>query len=78
MIALEGPNGSTLISGRNQKAVDVLREQIDAGKRKIAIFYGAAHMFDFENRLADQFKMKPVETRWFEAWNLKSPAEKKR
>jgi hypothetical protein len=76
MIALEGPAGSTLVSGRNQKAIDVLREQIDAGKRKIAIFYGAAHMFDFEIRLAEQFKMKPVETRWVEAWNLKSPADK--
>jgi hypothetical protein len=71
MAAFDGPRGSTLISGRNQVALDVLRKEILAGKRKIAIFYGAAHMPDLQKRLHDQFGMKPVEIHWLSAWNLK-------
>jgi hypothetical protein len=69
--ALEGPNGSTLISGRNAVALDVLRKQLAAGKRKIAIFYGAAHMPNFQTRLRDDFGMTPTDTRWIVAWNMK-------
>ena len=71
LAALEGPTGSTLISGRNKVALEVLRREIAAGKKKIAIFYGAAHMPDFEKRLRDEFKLAPVTTRWIVAWNLK-------
>ena len=38
---LEGPDGSTLVSERNKVALEVLRGQIDEGKKKLAIFYGA-------------------------------------
>jgi predicted regulator of Ras-like GTPase activity (Roadblock/LC7/MglB family) len=72
LAALEGPKGSTLISGRNQVAIAVLRKEIAAGKIKIAIFYGAGHMPDFQKRLRDDFGMKPVSTRWLAAWNLKA------
>jgi hypothetical protein len=72
MAALEGPEGSTLISGRNQVALNVLRKQIADGKKKIAIFYGAGHLADLQKRLATQFDMVPAETRWLVAWNLKS------
>jgi hypothetical protein len=71
LAAVEGPEGSTLISGRNQVATDVLRKQIAAGKKKIAIFYGAGHMPDLQKRLHDDFAMKPAGTRWLTAWNLK-------
>ena len=47
--AIEGPKGSTIITERNKVALAVLREQIDAGKRKIAIFYGAGHMPNMED-----------------------------
>jgi len=69
--ALDGPNGSTLISGRNQVALAVLRKQIEAGKRKLAIFYGAAHMPDFQRRLSKEFGLAHFNTRWLVAWNLK-------
>ena len=72
LAAFEGPKGSTLISGRNKVAADVLRKQLAAGKKKIAIFYGAGHMVDFQKRLHDDFAMKPVNTRWLTAWDLKS------
>ena len=68
--AIEGPEGSTLISERNKVALGVLREQIAAGKRKLAVFYGAGHMSDFEQRLADDFGLAPVSTRWLTAWDL--------
>jgi hypothetical protein len=72
LAAMEGPNGSTLISGRNKVATDVLRKEIAAGRKKLAIFYGAGHMPDFQKRLHDDFAMKPVNTRWLTAWNLKA------
>jgi hypothetical protein len=71
--AIEGPNGSTLVSGRNQKALEVLRKELAAGKKKLAIFYGAAHMPDFETRLAADFGLKPEKTQWLQAWDLTDP-----
>ena len=77
LIALGGPDGSTIISERNKVALAVLRKQIAAGKKKIAIFYGAGHMPDFQQRLQDQFGLVPKGTRWLTAWNLKSPTKPK-
>ncbi len=72
LLAVEGPKGSTMISERNKVALKVLGKQIAAGKRKIAIFYGAGHMPDMLKRLRDDFRLKPVETRWLDAWHLKA------
>ena len=41
-----------------------------AGKKIIAIFYGAAHMPDFDKRLKEDFGMKRTESEWITAWNL--------
>jgi hypothetical protein len=71
LAALDGPTGSTLISGRNQIALKALRRELAAGKVKIAIFYGAAHIPDLQNRLRTEFGLKPVAARWLVAWNLK-------
>ncbi len=72
MAALQGDDGrSTLITERNAKAFEVLREQIKAGKKKIGIFYGAGHFEDMHQRLIDDYRMKPVETKWMDAWDLK-------
>ena len=71
LTAINGPDGSTLITERNKVALDVLRKQIDAGHKKLAIFYGAGHMFDFEQRLRDDFGLTPLETTWITAWDLK-------
>ena len=72
LLAIEGPEGSTMISERNKVALKELRRQLDAGKRKIAIFYGAGHMPDFQKRLREEFDLVPASTRWIDAWNLKS------
>jgi hypothetical protein len=70
MAALDGPQGSTLITERNKVALEKLREQIDAGKKKIAVFYGAGHLKDMQQRLIDDFELEPVGTDWMSAWNL--------
>jgi hypothetical protein len=72
MAALQGDDGrSTLITERNAKAFKVLGEQIKSGKKKIAIFYGAGHLEDMHQRLLDDYRMQPVETKWMDAWDLK-------
>lgn len=72
MAALQGDDGrSTLITERNAKAFKVLGEQIKAGKKKIGIFYGAGHLEDMHQRLLDEYRMQPVETKWMDAWDLK-------
>ncbi|MBN1394033.1 MAG: hypothetical protein JW959_03295 [Pirellulales bacterium] len=75
--AMEGLAGSTLISGRNRVAVEALKKEIEAGKKKIAIFYGAGHMPDLLRRLRDDLALAPVDTRWLVAWDLE-PKEKAR
>jgi hypothetical protein len=70
---LSGPDGSALIEGRNGRALERLEEQLDAGQRRIAIFYGAGHMPDFAERLARDFGMRHASTEWIEAWDLRDP-----
>ncbi len=72
--AFGGEQGSTLITDRNAAALRVLREQVAKGRRRIAIFYGAAHMEDFDRRLRADFGLQPRETVWLEAWDLREPA----
>lgn len=71
MFLVDGPKGSTLISARNQKAIDILVEKIGEGKKKIAIFYGAGHLPDLERRVVKQLKLKRGKTRWLQAWDLR-------
>ena len=70
-IIFNGKDGSTIIHHRNAKCFEVLDEQIKAGKRKIGIFYGAAHLPDMESRLlSDKYKMKAGKQKWLTAWEL--------
>ena len=71
MAVLSGPDGSTIITERNKAALAVLKKELDAGKHKVAIFYGGGHMADMQKRLRDDFGLVPVSTRWLVAWNLK-------
>ena len=72
--AFGGDEGSTLITDRNAAALAVLDDEIGKGKRRIAIFYGAAHMDDFDERLRTDFGLQPGEPVWVEAWDLREPA----
>jgi len=68
--AIEGKEGSTLVAERNKKTLKVLRRQIEAGKQKLAIFYGAAHMQDMSRRLMAEFELVPTQIAWIDAWKL--------
>lgn len=72
MKAIEGDNGSTIIGQRNKKALDVLEQQIAGGKKRIGIFYGAAHMPDMAERMKKRFGLVPdtQSTKWLTAWNM--------
>jgi hypothetical protein len=70
MVMFQGANGSTIIDHRNAKCMEVLREEIAKGKRNIAIFYGAGHLPDMQQRLTSDFKMKRGGQDWYEAWSL--------
>ena len=71
----EGDEGSTLIRERNACALKKLREVIDRGEKKIAIFYGAAHLYDFSEQLEKSFDMKPVKVAWVKAWDMGENSE---
>ena len=63
-----------IVGERNRRVMDDLERELEqrvtadrAGER-IAIFYGAAHMPDFERRLVDRFGYQPVgEPQWLPA-----------
>ena len=68
-LGLDGPNGSVIVTERNKAAIKVLENVLTDGKKDIAIFYGAAHMPDFVERLK-AMGFKPVATEWRMAWDL--------
>jgi hypothetical protein len=60
-----------LIEDRNQAALKVFQTEMANGKRKMALFYGAAHMPDFEKRLLADYGLKRDKVEWVTAWDLK-------
>lgn len=78
MSVLEGDEGSTIISERNKKALQVLRRELDAGKKKVAIFYGAGHLADMHERLLNEFELKKDSERWLTAWAIDPPKKVER
>ena len=63
---------SVLIGERNAVAFEVLKNEIAAGKRKIGIFYGAAHLQDMHARLT-AMGFQPKGHRWLTAWHMPGP-----
>lgn len=59
-----------LIDARNREAMRVMQEQVALGKKHIAVFYGAAHLPDFERRLYEELGYEHHSTRWLSAWDL--------
>ena len=70
MNMFDGPEGSTIVTERNKKALEVLKQELDSGKRRLAIFYGAGHLADLQRRLEEDFGMKRRGTEWVQAWSL--------
>lgn len=70
LAAFGGEEGSTIITERNKKALEVLKEQLGKDKKKIGIFYGAGHLNDMHERLEKDFQLQPAEIIWLPAWKL--------
>lgn len=69
MAGVESGDGTVLVGERNRVALEVMDKQIAAGKKRLAIFYGAAHLADMEDRLLKKgFKRTKIE--WLKAWHL--------
>ncbi|MFO7902158.1 MAG: hypothetical protein ACQESR_21455 [Planctomycetota bacterium] len=73
--AINGPDGSTIITERNKRALRVLRDQLAKGQNKLAIFYGAGHLPDMAQRLEKEFGLRRGKQRWVVAWTITAPSE---
>jgi hypothetical protein len=71
MVSFGGEDGSVIITDRNKKALDVLKQQIAKGRKKIGIFYGAGHLGDMDKRLRKDFSLQPKTITWLTAWDRK-------
>lgn len=67
---LEGPDGSVILTERNDAAMQVCRDELAAGKKKLAIFYGAAHLRGMETELVKKMGFKPKGQEWLVAWDI--------
>lgn len=67
---LEGDDGTVLVSERNRVVMEKLAEILaERGPGRYAIFYGAGHMPDLEDRLlAEGFRKGKTE--WLDAWSI--------
>ncbi len=74
MAAMEGPNGSVILTERNKVALGVLKDELkDPTKRKIGIFFGAAHLKGMEKILTTEMGFHPIgQPDWLVAWDLTS------
>ncbi|MEM1261057.1 MAG: hypothetical protein AAGH76_01545 [Pseudomonadota bacterium] len=64
-----GENGSALIEARNEEAMRVFDDVWQGGEHRVGIFYGAAHMPDFAERLEARGFVE-TDSRWLDAWLL--------
>lgn len=76
---LEGPKGSAILSGRNDVVMKKIKEVLtDEKKKRIAVFYGAAHMPGIEGMLLKDFKAKAAGEEWLAAWTMANDAPAKK
>ena len=61
--------GEVLIGMRNKRAIQILKKRLLKGDKKIAIFYGAAHLPDFTERIKEM-GFKTVSKSWLQSWDL--------
>lgn len=71
---IEGPKGSAIVSDRNDRALQVLKRELEKGSKRFAIFYGAAHMPKFQEKLEQDFHLHRTSVEWIPAWHLQPPS----
>ena len=68
---LEAGNGTVILTERNLVALKVLNKTLkDSKNKKIAIFYGAAHMPDMARRLKKDMGFQESGHQWLSAWHM--------
>jgi hypothetical protein len=68
---MEGEEGSVILSGRNGVVVKKIKEVLaDEKQRRIAVFYGGAHMPGIEGSLLKELSAKPAGEQWLAAWTM--------
>jgi hypothetical protein len=69
--AMEGENGSAILSGRNEVVGRKIKEVLANKKqRRIAVFYGCAHMRGIETALVKDMKATAAGEEWLAAWTM--------
>jgi hypothetical protein len=69
--AMEGGQGSAVLSGRNQVVLKKVKEVLASRKqRRIAVFYGGAHMPGIEAALIEDMQAKVSGEDWLAAWTM--------
>ncbi|MEO6593293.1 MAG: hypothetical protein ABIP94_00910, partial [Planctomycetota bacterium] len=71
MMSSGGKGGGTLLHGRNEKCLQVLERELVAGRKKIGIYYGAAHFPHMEERLIKDLGFHKTGHEWIVAWDCK-------
>jgi len=72
MAGLEAGGGTVILTERNKVALQTLQNQIALGRKNLALFYGAAHLQDMDQRL-HEMGFETVGWEWFTAWDLPPP-----
>jgi hypothetical protein len=73
LASIEADGGTVLIGERNRHAIEIMKREQANGRRRLAIFYGAAHLPDLETRL-QELGFRRVWVDYLTAWDL--PARK--
>ena len=68
---MEGSERSAVLSGRNDVVMKKINQVLAAKKqRRIAVFYGGAHMPGIEASLIRDLKAKATGEEWLAAWTM--------
>jgi hypothetical protein len=68
---MEGKEGSAILGGRNEVVVKKIKEVLANKKqRRIAVFYGGAHMPGIESSLVKDMKAIASGEEWLPAWTM--------
>ena len=70
--SIETGDGTVILTERNKHVIKVLEEQLSKKKKKLGIFYGAAHLTDLERRLRKAGYTKKG-NEWLLAWDIPKP-----
>lgn len=75
---MEGDKGSAILSDRNAVVLKKIGEVLgDTTKKRIAVFYGAAHMPGIEELLIKDLKAEPAGEEWLPGWTMPHAAPEK-